>query len=362
MHTMLTRDNEKENVAMRDLVMSHFEKDQKMDALDDTMNPGTLHREPTALERVCGKGDFEKFEFLKSVFTELKEDFEAPLTALNYNDESLLHKTMATDNTISNEILKLLKTDAQKMSIFNQRRKSDEKNIFDIVNTVGNEQTLKKELKSVLENVKSSKLKWDVFVPYFYWLVHKNDLESIKELFEALKKEKNVVAKFMATRHENKSNVLTMSVTTDDKTEMVEYWLATKVLADGKELRKWMLEKNENDTTALGVMSKKNEAIVFKHVQSVDKKLLRELLLENEAAVLMSHIAVKEDLETVFKFCTKKSHVLDVELMQKMLTRCGWTKSSDGMILRFCGFRYYGLKAYLQKQQETCFFSGTCQL
>ena len=342
---MLDKGNEKEDKAKMEVVLKHVEKSQQLDLLNDKANPDIYHQ--SALEKVCAKGDNEKFAMIQKMYAEQKDDFEAQLTKFNYKNESLLRKSIAAgmfdhcstfdglylilcctfckgDNSVSSDILKAIKSDATKMKILNMRSKVDRTNVFQVARTNGNKTMLKKAVTSVLENIKSNKLKYDAFIPYFQWLIVENDLESIKALFDIFKKDKNSTAKLVNSRMPDRKNMIAASCTSDDKVELLEFLLS--YLRD-KDLRSMLMHRNESNRTALQAASKKCEALILKHVMIKDKTLLKDLLVEDEYVMLRGHVSDKEELVEIFKYCDGR--VLNEEVINRLLTACGWAKTND---------------------------------
>ena len=91
--TMLGKGNEKEDKQKFDVVLKHIEKSKQLDALNDVANPELRHE--SALEKVCAKGDHEKFTMIKKLYDEQKDDFEAQLIKINYKGESLFRRSIA---------------------------------------------------------------------------------------------------------------------------------------------------------------------------------------------------------------------------------------------------------------------------
>ena len=58
-----------------------------------------------------------------------------------------------------------------------------------------------------------------------------------------------------------------------------------------------------------------------------DKKLLNDLLSEEDYVMLRGHIGDKEELIEIFTYCDGR--ILNDEVINKLLTECGWSKSGD---------------------------------
>ena len=91
--TMMGRGSEIENKEMMKLILKLTDKSKLIDVLHDVTNP-KLHHE-SALEKVCAKGDDDKFAMIKEIYTESKVDFEDELTRFDYKNESLLRRSIA---------------------------------------------------------------------------------------------------------------------------------------------------------------------------------------------------------------------------------------------------------------------------
>ena len=318
---MLGRGNEQEDKDVMALLLKFVDESQKMDLLNDKPNPERkeVRDYESALVRVIERGDTEKFEMIKKMFAESKQDFEEQLTAIDSTGEPLLFKAIQSgEETICEEILKAIGSDAAKMKVFNVRKKSNRSNIFSNASRNG---LVKKTIDTILENIKVNKLKSDSFIPYFQWLVGNNDLESIKALFEALKHEKNAVPRFMASRWQDKRNVIALSCTSDSKVEMLEFFLPK--LRD-KDLRKMLLNRNMSNSITLNDASQKCQDIILKHVKDKDPELLKELLIEDDRAIVRGHVGDKEKLVEIFAYCDGR--VLTEEVINKLLSLNGWSE------------------------------------
>ena len=85
---MLDKGNTKEDKDKLEVMLKHVDKSQQLDLLNDSANPA-IHHEST-LEKVCSKGDNEKFTMIQKMYEEQKEDFGQLLTRVNPKNESLL--------------------------------------------------------------------------------------------------------------------------------------------------------------------------------------------------------------------------------------------------------------------------------
>ena len=266
------------------------------------------------------------------------------------------------------------------MDILNARLQTDQTNVFSAAGTNSDKSMVKKAVKSVLENIKTNKLKYDVFLPYFHWLIKEDDLESIKALFDYFKKDKHAVSKFVYSKLPNRMNVLAMcssssssvscpakcglkkfntphagygcdvcGATLDqgavaygcrrcnydvcsncfggaggDDNDLLSFFL--KNIRD-KDLRSILMHRDENDSTVMASPSQKAETTILKHVMIKDKSLLSDLLTDNEWNLLRRHVGDKEELTEIFKYCDGR--VLNEEAINKLLTECGWSKDKD---------------------------------
>lgn len=216
------RGNGDQDKMITEVILKHIEKPKLFEVLNDAANPKSKEERDyeSALEKVVAKGNSEKFAKIKKMFADSKEDFEEQLTSSDSSGEPLLFKAINSgEESICGEILDAIGSDTAKMKVFNTRTKHNRKNVFANAKKNG---LIKKTVTSILENIKSNKLKCDSFIPYFQWLITNNDLESIKALFEIFKKEKNAIFKFMASRLPDKRNVIALCCTHDDNVEMLE--------------------------------------------------------------------------------------------------------------------------------------------
>lgn len=302
------------------VLLKHIEKSEIMNVLNDVENPKLHHQ--CALRIVCAQGNKEHFAMIKRVYTEQKEDFDAELTRIDYKNESLMHKVIARDeDSICEDILNAIDSDAAKMKILNMRSASDHRNVFACANTKNSKSLLKKTVTSILKNIKTNKLKYNVFIPYFHWLITENDLESIKALFDVFKSSIN---KLIISRTPSRRNVIKLCCGSDENAELLNELLSN--IRD-KDLPPMLMHRDENDNTALSSASKKCEDVILKHVRSKDQSLLNELLSQDDYSLLRRHVSDKDELVGIFSYCDGR--VLNEEVINKLLTACGWTKEKD---------------------------------
>ena len=315
------------------ILLKHIEKSKQLDVLADAENPKLYCQ--SALEKVCAKGDKENFEIIKRIYGEHKEDFDAKLIQMNHKNESLLSKSIASgEDSISEEILNAIDSEAKRMDILNMRSTSDHKNVFDFAKTKSTKLLLKKTISAVLDNMKSNKLKYDKFIPYFHWLIMDNDLKAIENLFAVLKAQKSSINMLLASQTLDESNVIALSCTSDDRAELLEFLLKN---IRPKDLRPMLMNRDEKYRTVLQAASKKCEDVILKHVKSQDinRALLSDVLCQDDHALLRRYISDKDELIRIFSYCD--GTVLDEEVINKLLTECGWGKQRDeirGVIIK----------------------------
>ena len=313
------RGNEKTDNAIMEVVLKHIEKPKLVEVLNDVANPKSKEKRDyqSALEKVVAEGDGENFERIKKIFADSKEDFEERLTASDSTGEPLLFKAIKKgDEAISTEILNAFGSDAAKMKVFNIRTKSDRSNVFANAKKNG---LIKKTIDSILDNIKSNKLKCGSFIPYFHWLITNNDLQSIKALFEIFDGEKNAITKFMTSRLPDKRNVIALCCTRDTNEELLEF-LLPKVL----DLRKIMMNRSSSNSITLSRASQKCKSIILKYVEEKDPELLKELLREDDYALVRGHVQSKERLAEMLAYC--EGRVLNEEVIKMLLTINGWSE------------------------------------
>ena len=297
------------------------------------------------------------------------------------------------------------------MKILNLESKTEEKNVFVAAKTNGSKAMLKKAVNSVLENIKSNKLKYDVFIPYFHWLMTENDLESIKALFNVfISKAKHSVAKFLGsklpkntvreTRTKTKATIkcpekhgLKLLTTAhpyyycglcwkDQKQGSEMYgcricdWNACVPCYSGdgaqddavdvellklflskvreKDLRTMLTYQHDEKQTALQWASEQSWTKTLNHVMTKDKVLLKDLLCQDEWSMIRSHVSDKEELIEIFKYCDGR--VLNEEAINRLITACGWAPDSDdirAIIMekgKECGVTEHSMFTYVNPQ------------
>ena len=222
-----------------------------------------------------------------------------------------------------------MKSDLNTMKTLNIQSTSARSNVFAIAKTNANKAMLKKTVTSVLENIKKNQLKYDAFIPYFHWLIQENDLESIKRLFEVFEGDKRAITKFMTSRLPDKRNIIALCTMNDANVDVLEFFIDK--IRD-KDLRKMLMDRNENDKSAIQSMSKKCESVVLKYVMKKDKNLLKDVLCENEWGLLIRHVDDKDELKEIFTYCDGR--VLNDEAINLLLTQTGWSNQGNADEIR----------------------------
>merc|ERR1719336_2105363 len=67
--------------------------------------------------------------------------------------------------------------------------------------------------------------------------------------------------------------------------------------------------------------------MILKHVMTKDKKLLRDLLSDDECFMVRKHVADIGELTEIFTYCDES--VLNDEMINQLLTQCGWNYDGD---------------------------------
>eukprot|EP01084_Bolivina_argentea_P081729 147967_1 len=151
------------------------------------------NKKPNVLQKCCAMGDLDNVKRILNVYDENKENSDEQLIKIS-NDGSPLSKAIQNGNIdLINFILERIKNDFDKLKVFNAELTKG--NIFDYVSEKSTKckDIIKTAVISILRNIKKTKLKSDLFIPYFHWIVFENDCDSIKQLLNIFKSENNYV-------------------------------------------------------------------------------------------------------------------------------------------------------------------------
>ena len=85
-----------------------------------------------------------------------------------------------------------------------------------------------------------------------------------------------------------------------------------------------LMNRNMSNSITLNDTSQKCQDIILKHVKDKDPELLKELLIEDDRAIVRGHVGDKEKLVEIFAYCDGR--VLTEEVINKLLSLNGWSE------------------------------------
>eukprot|EP01084_Bolivina_argentea_P056876 104008_1 len=226
--------------------------------LNDEYNP-YIEKKQSVLQSCCINADMDCVTLVTSAYDEHKENSDEQLTKCDYNNKRALYYAVCNNKIdIVTYILKRIKNDSERMSIFNQETKDhkyhDEshQNIFDAAKTAQCKDKIKTSVISVLRNIKVNKINSSSFVSYFHYLCAENDIDSIKQLENIFNKEKNYIGKLLkSVNSTNKQSPLHIACA-NNNSEIIEYFLS--FIRNEKDKEELLSIQDNNGNTCLMIL------------------------------------------------------------------------------------------------------------
>ena len=320
-NVMMKRSHQKKSQLMLDLLLKHVDNEQVKRALRDVDNP---EQHPlTVIQMVCDLGDTKKFRAILTIYENANIPIEDDLFAVDHQGGSLLHRAMAKVSEIPQHIFRVMKSDEMKMKMINQRRRSDGKCLLDIAQN--NKRFLKGLIAGIVGNVEKTKLDHTNFIPYFQWLIKEKELDAIKALVAVFN---DSIDNFISAQTDSKQNAFHIAcANTRGSYQLIGYLLS---MVKDEELRSYLTAKDNAANAPLRYGSTACRLFVLNYVWKREQKLVKELILDSKALLIVECLSSARELAAIFKFCDGDV-LLDRSLIVQLSFGVEWSSDNDNI-------------------------------
>ena len=205
----------------------------------------------------------------------------------NQNLTPLYHAFKLGKSDFVDYILSRIKKDAQKMDLFNSETIYFT-NIFTETKDAKSKETIKTTVIGILRNVNKTNIKSSEFIGYMHWLVKENDIDSIKQLLNIFKNEKNYIYTLLQSISSYNFVTPLHIAVQNNFIEMVEYLLS--FIKTDQEKQELLFIKDKNGMTILMIAFEQSNIkitqLILNKLKS-NKDILTKLVLEENLRYYM---------------------------------------------------------------------------